>query len=250
MSGRVVCGIHAVSEALRAGNFVNRVYFAKESRGRGVNKILEAVRAARVSFDFVPQAKLNELGSTREHQGVVAEVSPLEYVSLESCLASCPAQATLLVLDQVQHSRNVGMLIRSALGAGAQGVLLSARGGALIDDHVLRSSAGAAFHLPIVSCANVARSLRQLREHGFWVYGLDAGGTESVFELAWPTRSALVVGNETSGVRHGVAKECDAMVRIPLAGGLESLNAAVAGSVALFQIASQQAKNSPPGQFS
>lgn len=245
MAGRVIYGIHAVAEALRSGKAVNRVYFAKESRAHGVDKLIDSVRSVRVPFDFAPQAKLNELCATREHQGVAAEVSPLEYVSLESCLASCPAQATLLVLDQVQHPRNVGMLLRSALGAGAHGVLLSARGGALLDDHVLRSSAGAAFHLAIVSCGNVAQSLRHLRDHGFWIYGLDAGGAESVFGLAWAARSALVVGNETSGIRHGVAKECDAMVRIPLAGGLESLNAAVAGSIALFQIASRVATSHP-----
>lgn len=224
-------------EALRAGRFVNRLYIAKESHARNMDELLDLARERGVLFEFVPQAKLNELAGTREHQGVAAAISPVEYVPLKQWLASCPTTATALVLDQVQHPKNLGLLIRTAVGAGASGVVLCARGGALLDEAVLRSSAGALFHMPVVNCANLREALRQLRAADFWVYGLDAKGAENVFDVDWPDRCALVIGNESDGLRPGVRKTCDALVRIPLANQLDSLNAAVAAGIALFQIA-------------
>lgn len=242
MAGDVVYGVHAVREALQSGRRVNRVYFARESRARSAAALVDEARERRVPFDFVPQAKLNELTGTRDHQGVAATVSPLEYAALEEVLAEAPPQCQILVLDQIQHPRNLGMMIRSAAGAGARAVLAPARGGALVDDTVVRASAGTVSRVPLVACGNLPQTLRRLREAGFWVYGLDARGEQDVFQVDWPERVALVVGNETSGMRPGVAKACDAKVRIPLAGGVESLNAAVAASVVLFQVFAHHAR--------
>ena len=120
---------------------------------------------------------------------------------------------------------------------------LSARGGALLDESVLRASAGALFHIPIMNCLNLADALRKLKQADFWVYGLEAGGGECVFDMRWPNRCALVVGNEAEGLRPGIRKVCDAFVHIPLANGLDSLNAAVAAGVVLFQVAAWRARS-------
>lgn len=237
-STKVIHGVNAVTEALRSAGRVNRVYIAKESRAHGVNALVSEAKRGKVRFDFVPQAKLNELAGTQEHQGVVAIISPVEYTTLADCLAQCGPKATLLVLDQIQHPKNLGMLIRTAAGAGAAGVLVTSRGGALLDEDVLRASAGTAFHVPIVQCGNVAQTLHVLKEAGFWVYAMDAAGGQSVFDTPWANRCALVLGNETEGLRPGVRKAADASVTIPLARELDSLNVAVAGAIALFQIAS------------
>ena len=239
MAGEVVYGINAVREALETGGRVNRLYLARESRVRDAEALVELARARRIPFDFVPQAKLNALCDTREHQGVAATVSPMAYADFEECLAHCGAKSLLLALDQVQHPKNLGLLVRTAAGSGASGVLVPARGGALLDESVVRASAGTVFRVPIVNCPNMARALGALRDAGFWVYGLDGAGEETVFDLPWANRSVLVLGNETGGLRPGVRKACDALVRIPLAGGLDSLNVAVAGGVALFQAASR-----------
>jgi 23S rRNA (guanosine2251-2'-O)-methyltransferase len=243
MAGDVVYGVNAVGEALRSGRGINRIYVAKESRARGIDPLLDEARARRVPFDFVPQAKLNELTGTREHQGIAATVSPLEYTSLEECLRQCPPVATLLVLDQVQHPKNLGMLIRSAAAAGASGVLLTARGGALLDESVVRASAGTVFHVPVVTCSNLSQAMRSLQDAGFWIYGLDAKGPDNIFDVKWPARCALVVGNESEGLRPGVAKACDHLVHIPLAREIDSLNAAIAASVAMFQVAGARHKS-------
>jgi 23S rRNA (guanosine2251-2'-O)-methyltransferase len=213
------------------------LYAAKESRAHGVDALATAAKAVGVPFDYVPQAKLNELAGTMEHQGVVAAISPVAYASFESVMETCPAKAIVLVLDQVQHPRNLGMLVRTAACAGVHAVIVPARGGALIDEDVLRASAGAVFHIPVVMCGNVSQALRDLRDAGFWTYGLDAAGEQSVFDVKWADRCAIVMGNETKGLRSGVQKACDVVVRIPLATGMESLNVSVAAGVALFQVA-------------
>lgn len=239
--------MNAVREALATGR-VSRVLLAKESRAHGVADLAEAVRAAGVRIDYAPQAKLNALAGTHEHQGVAAAMSPVAYVALDALLEACAGPCRLLVLDEVQHPKNVGMLIRTAYGAGVSGVLLSARGGALLDDAVLRASAGTVLHLPVVPCKNLPQVLRRLREAEFWVYALEGSGKTDVFAMNWPDRHALVVGNETHGIRPGVRKVCDAGVRIDLDNGLDSLNVAVAAGVALFQArtATARAGSTPP----
>ena len=238
MAEDVVYGVNAVSEVLRAGPArVNRIFVARESRAHGIQTLLDAARESRVRFDYVPQAKINELTGSKTHQGVAATVSPVGYFTLEEGLADLPATATILVLDNVQHPSNVGLLIRSALGADAGALIMANRGGAPVSNAVVQASAGAVFHLPIIRVTNVGQALRDLKEAGFWVYGLTGESGEDLFACEWPERAALVLGNETTGLRPGVRKACDACLRIPLAAGLESLNAAVAGSIALFQVA-------------
>ena len=238
MAGRIVYGVRAVTEALRAGRQVNRLYLVKGTGSSDVEEILALARDQKVPFDFVPPAKLSALAETREHQGVAAAVSPVAYATLDACLDQCGDKALLLVLDRIQHPKNLGLLLRTAVCAGASGVLVTARGGALLDESVVRASAGAVFHVPVVNCGNLPQALRQLKRSEFWIYGLAAEGEASVFGLPWPDRCALILGNESEGLRPGVRKVCDELVRIPLAGGFDSLNAAVAAGVALFQAAS------------
>jgi len=239
MAGKTIHGINGVREALASGHPVNRVYVAKESIGRGVKEVLAAAKDGGIPYDIVPQARLNAMTETREHQGVAATVSPAGYTALDDCLAACGRRAVLLALDQVQHPKNLGLLIRTAAGAGAAGVVLPVRGGALLDDDVVRASAGTVFRVPVVACKNLAQTLRGIKDAGFWVYGLEAQGEGTVFDMDWPDRCVLVLGNESSGIRHGVRKACDAFVQIPLAHGVESLNVAVAAGVGLFQAAAQ-----------
>ncbi len=237
MSGDVIHGFNAVSEALLSPETVNRIYIAKESRERSIRSVLDRARAAGVRFDYVPQAKLNELAGTQDHQGIAAIISPVAYTPINVLLEYCGERALILVLDRVQHARNLGMLIRSALGAGADGVVVPERSAALLDNAVLGASAGTALRLPICKESNLPNSLRALKDAGFWVYGLDAQAVDSVFDTDWPARVAIVAGNETKGLRPGVRGACDAFVTIPLQNNLDSLNVSVSAAIALFQVA-------------
>jgi 23S rRNA (guanosine2251-2'-O)-methyltransferase len=220
--GGFLWGLHEVAEALEAGHPVDRVYFSLEARGPLVERIKYLARQRRVRFDFVEVGVLGRLAGTRRHQEVVARASPVRYRSLQEVLATAPPVCTLLALDQVQYAGNLGLAIRTAAGAGATALLLPARGGALVNGAVMRASSGALFRLSLVCCANLARDLHLLKEVGFWIYGLEAGSGGDFFSVGWPPRRVLVAGNETRGLRPLIRKTCDSLVRIPLAGGMES----------------------------
>lgn len=242
MDAELIWGARAVEEALTSGSGVNRVFFAAGANVQRHDAIAEAARAAGVRVEHIPLAKLNHLTRRSDHQGVAAALSPVRYRELKNLFAAMPPRAVIAVLDRVQHARNLGMLIRSAAGAGAAAVIFPQRGGAMVDATVIRASAGTAFRVPLAPVQNMSQAIRMLKDHDFWVYGLSASAETSVFEMDWPARTAIVVGNESEGLRPGVEKNCDAFVRIPLAKGVESLNAAVAGSIVLFQAARIGAK--------
>lgn len=241
----IIFGTNAVGEALRAQGRVNRLYLAKDAKVREKQALVDLARTQGIPYDFVPLARLNELAGSRDHQGVLARISPVAYTELDAFLASCPPQATVLALDGVQHPKNLGMLIRTAVGAGCHALILAARGGALLDESVVRASAGALFHLPVIMTTKFPDTLRQLQEAGFWVYGMDPAGRESVFTVSWAERCVVVMGNETKGMRGPARKCCDALVRIPLAQELDSLNVAVAAGIALFQVMAARTTAAP-----
>jgi 23S rRNA (guanosine2251-2'-O)-methyltransferase len=238
----VLWGLHEVAEALEAGHPVDRIYFSLQAKGPLVDRIKDLARQRRVRFDFVEVGKLGQLAGTRQHQEVVARTSPVHYHTLVEVLAAAPPTCTLLALDQVHFAGNLGLAIRTAAGAGATALLLPARGGTLVNGEVVKAASGAVFRLPLVSSANLAKDLLVLKEQGFWVYGLEAGSSSDFFSVDWPPRRVLVAGNETRGLRPLIRKTCDALVQIPLAGSMDSLNVAVALGVVLFDIVRKEKK--------
>src|SRR5258707_4678799 len=239
----VIFGYNAVSEALRSGHPINRIYFSASSTRPYIAELKTLAYENRVRFDFVDIAKLNVLAHTGEHQDVVAVVSPVEYTELSDFLEANKGvnPLTVVVLDQLQHAGNVGIIIRTAVGAGAAAVMLTARGGSLINDQVFRASAGAIFHIPMIKSSSLTQDLKRLKDHDFWIYGLEADGPNNVFTEKWARRSAIIIGNEHEGSRPVTRKLVDVGVRIPMANNFDSLNAAVAAGIVLFQVANWHA---------
>jgi 23S rRNA (guanosine2251-2'-O)-methyltransferase len=235
----VIFGYNAVSEALRSGHPINRIYFSVSSKRPYIAELKALAQENKVRYDFVELAKVNVLAGTGEHQDVVAIVSPVEYTELSNFLEANKQVNPLIVvvLDQLQHAGNVGIIIRTAVGAGASAVILNARGGSLINDQVFRASAGAIFHIPIIKSSSLAQDLQRLKDHDFWIYGLEASGSGDVFTEKWARRSAIVIGNEHEGSRPVTRKIFDLHVRISMENSFDSLNAAVAAGIVLFQIA-------------
>src|SRR5215468_885016 len=179
----VIFGYNAVSEALRAGHPINRIYFSVSSKRPYIAELKTLAQENRVRFDFIDISKLNVLAGTGEHQDVVAVVSPVEYTELSDFLDANKGinPLTVVVLDQLQHAGNVGIIIRTAVCAGASAVILNARGGSLINDQVFRASAGAIFHVPIIKSSSLTQDLKRLKKHDFWIYGLEADSKGNVF---------------------------------------------------------------------
>jgi len=185
-----------------------------------------------------PERALSEAADTRDHQGVVAWCEPFRYADAHELAA---ADTPLLVcLDQVTDPHNLGAVVRSAEGAGATGVVVPAHGSARVTPAVCRASAGAVEHLPVAVTPNLARYLAEVKGPNLWAYAADAEGSLSLWETDLRGGIALVLGAEGKGVRPLVRRTCDAIVSIPLAGKVGSLNVSVAAAVLLFEAARQR----------
>jgi 23S rRNA (guanosine2251-2'-O)-methyltransferase len=234
----IIFGYNAVSEALRSGHKINRIYFSASSPRPFIAELKQLAHENKVRFDFVEISKLNVLAGTGEHQDVVAITSPVEYTELSTFLEEHEGvnPLTVVVLDQLQNAGNVGIIIRTAVGAGASAVILTSRGGSLINDQVYRASAGAIFHIPLIKSTSLQQDLKLLKEYDFWIYGLETSGQSDIFTEKWAKRTAIIIGNEHEGSRTVTRKLVDIGVKIPMATNFDSLNAAVATGIVLFQI--------------
>jgi len=237
-----VYGRKPVLEALAdPGLTVDKVVIAEGASGPAVRPLLDAARARGVPVTRASAQRVKVLaGNGRQDQGVLADVVAPRMRPLEHWLADLDpaADARVLVLDGLTNPANVGMILRSATAAGLEGVLMPRRGVPSIDPLVVKASAGVAFHAPVLRAGTAAAGVAALAEAGFLLLGLDGSpGTPSVFEVDLPGRVALVVGGETDGLTEDVRGELHGTVTIPMAGAVESLNAACAATVACFELA-------------
>jgi 23S rRNA (guanosine2251-2'-O)-methyltransferase len=256
----ILAGRHPVLEALRSrARPIEEVLVEAEARDRH-GDILALARQAGVRCSRVPRAALNGLAGTGHHQGVVARVAPREYAELEDLLAIPGARgepALFLALDQVQDPGNVGNLLRTAEALGVHGALVPRHQAAGLTPHVVRAAAGALEHLPVARVGNLSQALERLKQAGCWVIGAvaeerDAKATTAPSRAQAPWRVdfrgpfVLVLGSEGRGIRPLVARTCDVLVSIPLAGRVGSLNVAAAGAALLYEARRQRQEQGRP----
>lgn len=239
----VIYGVHAVAEALVAKEPLRRLYVGDErKRDPALRKLLDDARAAGVTVRFESRTFFTQF-PYRAHQSVVAFGVPFEYVTIEEAIASRAAgQALFVVLDHITDPHNAGAIIRSAECAGATAVVLPERRAAGVNATVRKAAAGATAHVPIARVSNVAGALRVMKKAGIWAAGAAAGAGSIAYTAAdLKGDVALVIGAEGDGISQVVRKECDFLVRIPLFGELDSLNASVAAGILLFEARRQRA---------
>jgi 23S rRNA (guanosine2251-2'-O)-methyltransferase len=238
----VIYGVHAVEEALTAGEAVRRLYVGDErKRDPALRRLLDDARAAGITIRFESRTFFSQF-PYRAHQSVVAFGVPFEYVTLEEAIAArVPGQALFVVLDHITDPHNAGAIIRSAECAGATAVIIPERRAAGVNATVRKSAAGATAHVPIARVANVAGALRTMKKAGIWAAGAAAdAGAVTYTEANLRGDLALVIGAEGDGISQVVRKECDFLVRIPMFGTLDSLNASVATGILLFEARRQR----------
>jgi 23S rRNA (guanosine2251-2'-O)-methyltransferase len=187
-----------------------------------------------------PPEELERLCGSPDHQGVVAEVDPYPYADPDSLFEGDDGQGLVVALDQIQDPHNLGAVCRAAEVAGAAGVVIPERRAASITAAACKTSAGAVEHLPVARVRNLADWLAGTKEGGAWIYGADAEARRAYTEVEWTGRAVLVLGSEGKGLRQRVAKTCDELVSIPVAGAIGSLNASVAAAVILFEARRQR----------
>jgi 23S rRNA (guanosine2251-2'-O)-methyltransferase len=244
----VIEGRRPVIEALRGSRRVERVVVAAGGAERGtLAELLDLAAKEGVPVETVPRSVLDATAETGAHQGVAAVVSQVESIGLDELLA-IPLGGTeppfVLALDGIEDPHNLGALVRSADAAGCHGVVLPRHRSAPLSATAVKSSAGALEHVPVAEVANLTRALERLRAAGLWCIGLDGAAESSLFDLDLADEPVcVVVGSEGAGLHRLVRETCDVLVRIPMAGQVASLNASVAGALALFEVRRRRARS-------
>jgi len=237
-------GIHAVREALEAGNSFDRIVIAKGRQDTRIEEIVQLARQRNIPVRFEDRGNLDRLANSRDHQGVVALAAARAPATLEDILAAANTskaeRGLIVLLDGVEDPHNLGAIIRTALAAGAHGIVIPERRAAGLTDTVARASAGALAHLPIAKVTNLARTMEELKGAGYWLVGLDEHADKTYSEVDYTSPTAIVMGGEGQGLHELTRKRCDFLVSLPTTGPVKSLNVSVATGVVLFEALRQR----------
>jgi 23S rRNA (guanosine2251-2'-O)-methyltransferase len=239
-------GIHAVREALEAGRAFERVVIARGRQDTRIEEIVQLARGRNIPVRFEDRGQLDRLADSKDHQGVVALAAARAAATLEEILAAANAGAgrgekgLIVLLDGVEDPHNLGAIIRTALAAGAHGVVVPERRAAGLTDTVARASAGALAHLPVAKVKNLVRTMEELKEAGYWLIGLDERADKSYTQADYTSPVGIVLGGEGKGLHELTRKRCDFVVSLPTTGPVKSLNVSVAAGVVLFEALRQR----------
>jgi 23S rRNA (guanosine2251-2'-O)-methyltransferase len=234
-------GFHAVEEALAAGRALDRILIAKGRRGERVEAVVQLAKTKGVPVRFEDRIQIDRLVGTREHQGVAALGAAKPAVELDDLLAEKTPNGLLVLLDGVEDPHNLGAIVRTALAAGATGIVIPERRAAGLTDTVERASAGALAHLPIARVTNLVRAMEEMKEAGYWLVGLDERADKSYSDVDLKDSVGIVLGSEGEGLHELTRKRCDFLVSLPTVGPVKSLNVSVAAGVMLFEVVRQRA---------
>ena len=238
-------GRNPIQEALKAGRTFNKLWVAKRDGKPDLilARIVAQAREAGAVIMEVERKTLDQMSETKAHQGVIAQVAAHEYVELDDLLASIKEKGEtpfLVMLDELQDGYNLGSVLRIADAAGVHGVIIPERRSVGLDSTVAKASAGAIEHVPVCRVGNLTQTVLKLKEQGFWVAGADSEGTQDYHKIDWTGSMLVMIGSEGEGIGKQLLKHCDFLVSIPMKGQVNSLNAAVAAGIIVFEAAAQR----------
>ncbi|NMB25567.1 MAG: 23S rRNA (guanosine(2251)-2'-O)-methyltransferase RlmB [Firmicutes bacterium] len=235
-------GKNPVREALNAKVRLSKVVLAKGSE-RGLKEIASMAKAADIPVEWQERSWLDERSRTKAHQGVMAWRPPIGYVELPNLVSYAlekSQQPLIIVLDGIQDPHNLGSILRTAEAAGAAGVIIPRHRAVGLTATVAKVSAGAIEYVPVAQVTNLSQTITTLQEAGFWVIGADMTGESLHFEADFTGPVALVIGGEGKGLARLTKERCDFLVRLPMYGQINSLNAAVAAAILMYEVVRQR----------
>ena len=238
-------GRNAVTEALRAGRSIDKIYIAKGETDKALGHIASRARERGVVVVEADRRKLDAMSVTKAHQGVVAIAAVREYCSVDDILAAAEAQGDapfIILCDEISDPHNLGAILRTAECVGAHGIIIPKRRSAGLTSIVDKTSAGAAEHVAVARVANLPAAIRELKDRGLWIYGTAAEATQSLWETDFTEPVCIVIGAEGDGMGRLVRENCDFLVKIPMRGRLNSLNASTAAGVMMYEVLRQRSR--------
>lgn len=242
-SENVICGRNPVIEALKSGANIDTIYI--DGNGGSLSVIRRLAKENGIVVKDADDKKLSRLSGGASNQGVVAEGACGEYVTVEDILAVSQKNGTkpfIIICDEIEDPHNLGAIIRTAETSGADGVIIPKRRSASLNATVFKTSAGAASYVPVARVPNLAACIDTLKENGVWIYGTDASGTD-YSETDFTGGVALVIGSEGFGISKLIQKKCDFMIKLPMLGKINSLNASVAAGIFMYEVLRQRRRS-------
>lgn len=245
----ILIGRNAVTEALKNTMRVNRLLIAEGAQTRNgdgsIPEIIALAKEKKVKFETVPRETIEGIAYGHRHQGVLAYVAPVEYADLDKVINEAAAKENplLILLDGIEDPHNLGAILRTADAVGADGVLLPRHHSVPLNATVAKTSAGAIEYVPVARIGNIAQTLKELKDKGFWVYGADMDGDCDYDKANFTGPVVLIIGSEGHGIARLTRENCDTIVSLPMVGKINSLNASVAGAILMYEV-SRQRRNS------
>ena len=236
-------GRNALTEALRAGRTIDKVFIADGDTDRGLQRLAAEAKEAGAVIVPVDRRKLDQMSFTRSHQGVIALAAAHDYYTIDDILeeaASRGENALIVICDELSDPHNLGAIMRSAECAGAHGVIIPKRRSVGLTATVAKASAGAVEYMKVARVTNINNAINELKEKGVWVFGTAAEGSVPMYKADLTGPAAIVIGNEGDGMSPLVRKNCDMLVHIPMKGHISSLNASAAASILLYEAVRQR----------
>lgn len=244
MDYSIIYGKNSVIEALEKNNReINKILISNNSRGdEKIELIKSLAQKNNIVYQFVAKEKLNNLEQSGKHQGVIAQIAPIKYIDLDDFLnKNKDKMASVVILDGVEDSHNVGAIIRSAVCAGIDGIILPSRRGVLINSTVEKTSTGATNHIDIIKTSSLVNTVQKLKENNYWVIASDHHAEQNYYDIDYTDmKFALIMGAEHSGISKSLMNLSDFKVKIPMLANFNSLNVSNALAVILFEAVRQK----------
>jgi 23S rRNA (guanosine2251-2'-O)-methyltransferase len=246
MNDEMIAGRHPILEALRSGRTIHKLLYAEGAQGIG--PVLAEARSLGIVTQQVDRRKLDQLAAGVRHQGIVAMAAERDYASIDDLFAAAEASGSMplfVVLDEIEDPHNLGSILRTVDCAGAHGVIVPKRRSAGLTATVAKTSAGAVEHVPVARVTNIAQTIDELKDRGVWIAGADAAAEQQVYQTDLVMPLAIVIGNEGQGLGRLVREKCDFLIKLPMYGRINSLNASVATALLLYEAVRQRQQPGP-----
>lgn len=235
----IVIGRNAVIEALKGEGTIETLYISNGNLEGSIKTIVGLAKEKRVIIREVDKRKLDSMCNGEVHQGVIAKITPYKYSQVSDILELAEKRGEspfIVILDEVEDPHNLGSIIRTAELFGVHGIIIPKRRSASVTSTVYKSSVGAVEHVKIAKVTNLNATIEELKESGIWVYGADIRAEEYSYQVDFSGPCALIIGNEGRGISKLTVQKCDKLIKIPMVGKINSLNASVAGGIMMYEV--------------
>ena len=238
-------GRNSILELLKSGKDINKLYIQKGEKHGSIIEIISLARDKKIVIVEEEKHKLDQMSQTNNHQGVIAIVPPYEYCDVDDILKEAEKRNEkpfIVILDSIEDPHNLGSIIRTAECAGVHGIIIPKRRSASINSTVNKTSAGAVQYVNVARVNNLNDTIKYLKEKDIWIYGTDMNGQKNYNEEKYDSGVAIVIGSEGSGISRLVKENCDFLIKIPMVGKINSLNASVSAGIVMYEISNQRRK--------